>query len=167
MAIRRHDFLRLLFSEDVKVCGEDVLLCLECRRVLGRSVLYCPAVSGVHNAETTRKSVQGQGGRQDDMLAMQISYRNTRQRADRDELLAELVAAQEEADILRGLCRDAHGKQKQLLDLAEMNEELTRTISESQAIVTKLSLENAVWKGEIGRLAARVRQLEDQQRARA
>ena len=49
-AMRRDEFLQLELAETFNVCGEDVLLCLQTRTVLQKQVLYCPAMSGVHDA---------------------------------------------------------------------------------------------------------------------
>ena len=166
IAMRRLDFLKLEFSEDVKVCGEDVMLCLDCRRNLGLSILYCPTMSGIHDAESTRRHTPGQEGQDDDMQAMRLHYRNTRQRAEREELLVELAAAQDEADCLRGRCRELMAQLQPSLDeltalrssIAELEAALASTRqqqllqrAQDQATITRLELEQAILNRELGR----------------
>ena len=160
LAMRLAQFRSLLFSEDVQVCGEDVVLCLECRRLLGLMVLYCPAMSGIHDAESTRAHTPGQGGQESDMQAMRISYRNMRQRADQEALLMELQIAQDEADALRCRCQELSAELQQLSAHQRTLDAERRSQVQLQADITRLELEAQTQKRERARLVARLQQLE-------
>ena len=167
LAMRLAQFRSLLFSEDVQVCGEDVVLCLECRRLLGLMVLYCPAMSGIHDAESTRAHTPGQGGQESDMQAMRISYRNMRQRADQEALLMELQIAQDEAEALRGRCLELQERTLELdtlmqaqLGLEQAMAQETAKAAQLQAEITRLELEAEVGRRERTRLMAQLQQLQ-------
>ena len=181
LAMRLPQFSSLQFSEDFQVCGEDVVLCLECRRLLGLGVLFCPAMSGIHDAESTRAKTPGQEGQSVDMQAMQIAYRNMRQRADQDALLMELQLAQDEADTLRSLCSELQAREAPLYqrlqaleaEAASLQEGLAKALSEqqrshaqSQAVITRLELEASLHSREQQRLLARVQLLEAERSVR-
>ena len=167
LAMRLPQFLSLQFSEDVQICGEDVILSLECRRLLGLGVLFCPAMSGIHDAESTRGSTAGQEGQEADMQAMRISYRNMRQRADQDALLMELQIAQDEADALRGCCRELQAEQERAQKQQSERADLERISALAEANITRLELQAEVQTRELRRLRARLAQLEAEPSARS
>ena len=165
-AIRRDDFLKLELAETFKVCGEDVLLSLQTRSLLHKQVLYCPAMSGVHDAESTRSQFEEQQGNDDDMKRMQAGWRELIQRADRESLLVELRASQDEAEDLRALCMDLRATLDPQLQAIKKLEELSsaqqRTLSALQAKQTQQSLQQSLLESENNRLRSRVQQLENQ-----
>ena len=165
LAMRRRDFLKLEFSEAIRVCGEDVILCLDCRRNLGLAVLYCPDMSGIHDAESTRKHIPDQAGNEEDMQAMRLSYRNTRQRASRDDLMMELMAAQEEADTLRSQSRelmDAIQQATETITSLQGSLEQQRTNrTQDRATITRLELEASIHSRDLDRLKRRLLQREN------
>jgi hypothetical protein len=165
-AMRRHDFLELELAETFQVCGEDVLLSLQTRSLLHKQVLYCPAMSGVHDAESTRSQFEEQQGNDDDMKRMQAGWRELIQRADQQNLLVELRAAQDEAEDLRALCMDLRAtldpQLQAIMNLEELSSTQQRTLSALQASQTQQSLQQSLLESENNRLRSRVQQLENQ-----
>ena len=161
-AMRRDEFLQLELAETFNVCGEDVLLCLQTRSILHKQVLYCPAMSGVHDAESTRSQFEEQQGNDDDMKRMRAGWREMLQRAGKDSLLVELQAAQDEAEDLRG----------QLLELLAQHEQQHAALmalhaeaaeqARVQAQRTQQQLQQSLLESENKRLRSRVQQLENQ-----
>jgi hypothetical protein len=161
-AMRRDEFLQLELAETFNVCGEDVLLCLQTRSILQKQILFCPAMSGVHDAESTRSQFQDQQGNDDDMKRMRSGWRELIQRASKESLQVELQSAQDEAEDLRGRC----------LELLAQHAVKDRTITELrtkaaeqamlQAQNTQQHLQQALLESENKRLRSRVQQLENQ-----
>ena len=54
MVMRRADFQAVRFREHFRVCGEDVALCLDCLRCLGRGAYYASDVTAIHDEKSTR-----------------------------------------------------------------------------------------------------------------
>ena len=164
-AMRREEFLQLELAESFNVCGEDVLLNLQTRSVLHKQVLYCPAMSGIHDAESTRSQFENQEGNADDMTRMRAGWREMLQRADRDSLLVELQAAQDEAEDLRGihiaLASASTDAQNQIMELRATVAQQTRINSELQARQTQQQLQQSLLESENKRLHSRVQQLEN------
>jgi len=161
-AMRRDEFLQLELAETFNVCGEDVLLCLQTRTVLQKQVLYCPAMSGVHDAESTRSQFDEQQGNDDDMKRMRAGWRELIQRANKESLMVELQAAQDEAEDLRGRCLELlsdHAKQEAALTAlrAQASEQ-----AQLQAQATQQYLQQSLLESENKRLRSRVQQLENQ-----
>jgi hypothetical protein len=172
-AMRRDEFLQLELAESFNVCGEDVLLNLQTRSVLHKQVLYCPAMSGIHDAESTRSQFEEQQGNADDMTRMRAGWREMLQRADRDSLLVELQAAQDEAEDLRGihiaLESSSANAQNQIMELrASMDQQqrvtadLELQIIQQQASQTRQQLQQSLLESENKRLRSQVQQLENQ-----
>jgi GT2 family glycosyltransferase len=172
-AMRREEFLQLELAESFNVCGEDVLLNLQTRSVLHKQVLYCPAMSGIHDAESTRSQFEEQQGNADDMTRMRAGWREMLQRADRDNLLVELQAAQDEAEDLRGIyialktsTADTQIQIKNLLASVEqqtnVTTELESQLIQQQASQTHQQLQQSLLESENKRLRSRVQQLENQ-----
>ena len=161
-AMRRDEFLQLELAETFNVCGEDVLLCLQTRSILQKQVLYCPAMSGVHDAESTRSQFEEQQGNDDDIKRMRAGWLELIQRASKESLLVELQAAQDEAEDLRGRCLEL------LSEHAEREAALTALrarVSEQaklKAQSTQQYLQQSLLESENKRLRSRVQQLENQ-----
>lgn len=161
-AMRRSEFLELELAETFHVCGEDVLLSLQTRSILHKQVLYCPAMSGVHDAESTRSQFEEQQGNDDDMKRMRSGWLEMLQRADKDNLLVELRATQDEAEDLRGCC----------LGLLEQNEsqaaeidkllKLSAETAQLQSLQTHHQLQQSLLESENKRLRSRIQQLENE-----
>ena len=165
-AMRRDEFLQLELAETFNVCGEDVLLCLQTRSVLQKQVLYCPSMSGVHDAESTRSQFEEQQGDDDDMKRMRAGWRELIQRASKESLLVELQAAQDEAEDLRGRCLELlseHAKQEAALTaLRAQASEKAQLQAQLQAQATQQYLQQSLLESENKRLRSRVQQLENQ-----
>jgi GT2 family glycosyltransferase len=172
-AMRREEFLQLELAESFNVCGEDVLINLQTRSVLHKQVLYCPAMSGIHDAESTRSHFEEQQGNADDMTRMRAGWREMLQRADRANLLVELQAAQDEAEDLRGihiaLKTSTAATRIQIRDLLASVEQQTNVTTElesrliqQQASQTHQQLQQSLLESENKRLRSRVQQLENQ-----
>lgn len=161
-AMRRNDFLELELAETFKVCGEDVLLSLQTRSLLHKHVLYCPEMSGVHDAESTRSQFEEQQGNDDDMKRMQAGWRELIQRADQDNLLVELRAAQDEAEDLRGCCLTLQEKALEHRQIINALQAQAARRAQLQAEQTQQSLQQALLESENNRLRSRVQQLENQ-----
>jgi len=168
-AMRRTDFLELELAESFHVCGEDMLLSLQTRSILHKQVLYCPAMSGVHDAESTRSQFEEQHGHDDDMTRIRSGWLEMLQRADKDNLLVELRAAQDEAEDLRGCCMELtkHVEESQrqkeeansLRDKIRLQNEL---VLSSEAALTKHKLQQSLLESENKRLRSRIQQLENE-----
>jgi GT2 family glycosyltransferase len=150
-AMRRDDFLAIGMDEFFKVCGEDVLLNLQARKQLHKQVLFCPAMGGVHDAESTRRHTDGQGANADDMQRMRQGWLTMIQQAEPASLMVELHSAQDEAEDLRNRCRA----------LMEEKQELIDKIAET-ARQTKQHLEHSLLAQENKRLRAQLQQLRNQ-----
>jgi hypothetical protein len=165
-AMRRDEFLQLELAETFNVCGEDVLLCLQTRSMLQKQVLYCPAMSGVHDAESTRSQFEEQQDNDDDIKRMRADWRELIQRASKESLLVELHAAQEEAEDLRGRClallREHAEQEGSLNELRAQASEKAQTQAQIQAKSTQQYLEQSLLESENKRLRSRVQQLENQ-----
>jgi hypothetical protein len=168
-AMRRHEFLEIRLTETFNVCGEDVLLSLDTRAHLRKKVLYCPAMSGIHDAESTRQHFEAQRANHDDQMRLRSAWLTMLEKADRAELLMELKAAQTEAEDLRnhqgrGLIAELQEQCKSLKEALEQEESASRKLNYSyQASETKLSLELALIKNENKRLRSRIQQLENRE----
>lgn len=161
-AMRRNEFLKLELAETFNVCGEDVLLCLQLRSSLQKQVLFCPAMSGIHDAESTRSQFEEQQGNDDDMKRMRAGWREAIQRASRESLLVELQSAQDEAEDLRGRCQELILQtQDQQQAIAEQQVQ-TALRAELQAQQTQQQLHQSILESENKRLLSRVQQLENQ-----
>ncbi len=57
MLARRKIFTDIYYNEKYKVCGEDIELCLEIRQKLNKKIYLCGSFSGIHEAESTRKTI--------------------------------------------------------------------------------------------------------------
>ena len=173
-AMRREELLQIQLSEVFQVCGEDVLLSLETRSLLQKQVLYCPEMSGTHDAQSTRGNIDEQCGTPDkDMARIRAGWREMLQRADRDSLLVELQAAQEEAEDLRGihiaLTTSTADNKSQIRDLlatverqTKITAELESQLIQQQACQTRQQLQQSLLESENKRLRSRVQQLENQ-----
>lgn len=165
-AMRREEFLQLELAESFQVCGEDILLNLQTRSLLHKQVLYCPAMRGVHNAESTRSQFEEQQGNDDDMKRMRAGWREMLQRADRDSLLVELQAAQDEAEDLRAIVLASTAgtaeMQRELAELRSTTQEQARSQARLQAEQTQQQLQHSLLERENQRLRSRVQQLENQ-----
>jgi hypothetical protein len=173
-AMRRADFLQLKFTETFQVCGEDVLLSLDTRKVLNKQVLFCPAMSGIHDAETTRRLFEEQRANDDDQARLRSAWMALIETTDRQNLLLELKAAQDESEDLRS-CQ--HSRINQLeADLMKLRAEYealsaeatseraraTKASAAYSALETKLYLKYSLVEQENSRLQSRVQQLENQ-----
>ena len=49
MLLRRADLLAVPLRESFQHCGEDITLCLDLRRQLGKSAYLASAVTAIHN----------------------------------------------------------------------------------------------------------------------
>ena len=154
-AMRRDEFLELELAETFNVCGEDVLLCLQTRSVLQKQVLYCPAMSGVHDAESTRSQFEEQQGNDEDMKRMRAGWRELIQQANKESLLVELQAAQDEAEDLRSITAET---QRELAEVYVTAQNQARL----QAEQTRQQLQQSLLESENKRLRSRVQQLENQ-----
>ena len=154
-AMRRDEFLELELAETFNVCGEDVLLCLQTRSVLQKQVLYCPAMSGVHDAESTRSQFEEQQGNDEDMKRMRAGWRELIQLANKESLLVELQAAQDEAEDLRSITAET---QRELAEVYVTAQNQARL----QAEQTRQQLQQSLLESENKRLRSRVQQLENQ-----
>jgi len=165
-AMRRDEFLKLELAETFNVCGEDVLLCLQTRSILQKQVLYCPAMSGVHDAESTRSQFEEQQGNDDDMKRMRAGWRELIQRASKDNLAVDLQAAQEEAEDLRGIVLSNTASTAEMLreisELRATTQEQARNQTRLQAEQTHQQLQQSLLENENKRLRSRVQQLENQ-----
>lgn len=54
MLLRRADLLAVPLRESFQHCGEDITLCLDLRRQLGKSAYLASAVTAIHNEKSTR-----------------------------------------------------------------------------------------------------------------
>ena len=161
-AMRRDDFLTLELAETFQVCGEDVLLSLQTRSLLNKQVLYCPAMSGIHDAESTRSQFDEQQGNDDDMKRMRAGWHELIQRAKQESLLVELRAVQDEAEDLRDYCLKLQDSGKQQSVMIEELKSQTARQTQLQADQTRQTLELSIVEGENKRLRSRLQQLENQ-----
>ena len=164
-AMRRRDFLSLELAETFNVCGEDVLLCLQTRALLNKDVYLLPEVSGIHDAESTRSSQEGQQGNDLDMQRMRAGWKEMLQRASKQELLVELTAAQDEAEDLRKACirtmKELTALKEQQADLERSSNQYELEAKQNASLQTKTMLEQALLETENKRLKNRVQQLEN------
>ena len=160
-AMRRSDFLRLELAETFNVCGEDVLLCLQTRSILNKDVQLLPEVSGIHDAESTRSSQEGQQGNDQDTQRMRAGWREMLQRASTQELLVELNAAQDEAEDLRGVCKQAMDEICDLKQRGINNRRYESEVKRLGALHTKTLLEHSLLESENNRLRSRIQELEN------
>ena len=151
-AMRRDDFLALGLDESFQVCGEDVLLSLRARAQLNKQVLFCPAMGGVHDAESTRRHTDGQEANADDMQRMRQGWLTMIQQAEPASLMVELQAAQDEAEDLRERC----------LVAIKNHQDVSQQLIERSALLTKEHLEQALLEQENKRLKAQIQQLRNQ-----
>ena len=168
-AMRRQDFLPLELAESFGVCGEDVLLCLQVRHQLHKQVLYCPAMSGVHDEKSTRGHFQEPQQEHNDLLRLRAGWKEMIQRADKELLAVELQAVQHEAENLRGTCLDLLSHRDAWTELTARHEELSQqlrdqdhTILELKAYATQQTMERSLLEKEINTLRSQVQQLENQ-----
>ena len=89
MLIRRSALVRLRMNEAYRVCGEDVEFCLDVCEILGSRILYLPEFSGVHEAESTRASIPGQGANVSDQVLLKARRRRFERRASCRVLIDE------------------------------------------------------------------------------
>lgn len=89
MLIRRAALIQLRMNEAYRVCGEDVEFCLDICEILGCKILYVSQFSGVHEAESTRSSIPGQGANASDQLLLKARRRRFERRADCKVLMDE------------------------------------------------------------------------------
>jgi hypothetical protein len=163
-SMRRQDFLALELAETFKACGEDVLMSLQTRNILGKQVLYCPAMSGIHDAESTRSKFEEQRGNEDDMLLLRTSWLNAMQRASKETIAVDLKAAQDEAEALREICLKLIDSAESA-KTAELHASLESLRAEKLQLLAERSRQSAqqsLLSSENKRLASRVQQLENQ-----
>jgi len=103
LAIRRLDLLHIVLDEEFSVCGEDVALCLNIQNQLNKSILYCHQMSGCHNAETTRKGIEGQGANDADINRMRNLWESWLELANQETLKRVLRSQQEDSNFLHQL----------------------------------------------------------------
>ena len=166
-AMRRADFLQLKLSETFQACGEDVLLSIETRSILKKHVLYCPTMSGIHDAESTRRLFEEQRANNDDETRLRSAWLNLLESADRENLLLELKAAQDEAEDLRSYRHSSIQKLETDLiklhsDYKECSSQLASEKARNAAIETKLYLKYSLVEQENHRLRSRAQQLENE-----
>lgn len=166
-AMRTIDFLKIRFCEDYRAYGEDVQLCLDTRRILKKRILYCPAMSGIHDAESTRRLFQDQGANEDDQGRLRKAWLSFIEQCDRDDLLLELTAAQTESEELKShqrcRIRALETENKNLVETLKKEKESSARIKALQrAMETKAQLRHALIESENGRLRSRIQQLENQ-----
>ncbi len=101
--ISRDNFSKLLFNESYRVCGEDVELCIDLRKKLQLEVWYSPAFSGIHEAESTRKVVEEQGGNSEDLGRLRKLHRQFIEEANIEQLRHEMISCRNESQALRSL----------------------------------------------------------------
>ena len=152
MAMRRNDFLAIEMRETFQACGEDVLLNLETRLTLHKHILFCPDMSGIHDAESTRRHFVQQQANDGDLQQMRFSWLETMELANPDILRVELSAAQDEAEDLRSHCLQLTHNQKQLI----------HQVAHLAAQETKQCLERSILESDNKRLKAQVLQLSNQ-----
>ena len=146
MLIRRQDFLRILFDESFKVCGEDVRLCLDIRQELGLEVFYCPSFSGIHEGEGTRKDYEEQQGNSEDLYRLRVLYREFIDNASKEQLLNIINVNRRETSELRSiisLVKDNANK-----DNISLKEQLSAYENENHS----LQLKRISQEAEISRL---------------
>ncbi|MCP9775703.1 glycosyltransferase [Cyanobium sp. WAJ14-Wanaka] len=158
-AMRRTEFLGIKLDENFQVCGEDVLLCLKTRTQLNKDVLYCPAMAGIHDAETTRRQQAEQEANPLDMQKMREGWLEMVQLASNKSLGIELKAAQHEAEDLRKRCL---GLMKLESENLLLKAQIKIQSCQLEALHTKQSLELSLKEGESKRLQSRIQQLENQ-----
>ena len=169
-AMRRADFLQLEFAETFQACGEDVLLCLQTRSQLHKQVLFCPAMGGVHDAETTRSQFETQQGNENDMQRLRSGWRDWLQRADHKSLQVELRSAQDEAEDLRGAFEELQRTlgsrvNKQNQDIGNLTSALAEQRQQTlqlRAQDTKTTMQQSLLESENKRLRSRIQQLENE-----
>ena len=142
MLIRRQHYLDLHMNEDYKICGEDVELCLDVRRRLQLKVWYCPATSGIHEAESTRQQQDNQEGNTEDLCRIRMLHRQFTEHANTDQLRDELLASSREAENLREL--EILRQQQMNNKLQEMEQEIQRRLPKTE----KLCQEIKHWQGQ-------------------
>jgi hypothetical protein len=169
LAIRREDFLRLELAESFNVCGEDALLCLQARGILGKQILFCPTMSGVHNAESTRSQLGDQQANTHDNQRVRSGWLEMIQRAPKETLAIDLSAAQDEAEALREICLELQNDLKHADALAaeikQLKSELVNAKSELLALrarCTKKAVQQLVVENENKQLKATILHLENQ-----
>jgi len=101
MLIRRQHFLKLRLNENYKVCGEDLEICLDLRQHHELEVWYCPAASGIHEAETSRQQENNQEGNSEDQCLMRKRRREFIEQAKNVQLIHEILAYSLEAETLQ------------------------------------------------------------------
>ena len=89
MLIRRLALVQLRMNEAYRVCGEDVEFCLDVCEILGSKILYLPEFSGVHEAESTRSSMPGQGANSSDQVLLKARRKRFERRAGCKVLIDE------------------------------------------------------------------------------
>ena len=173
-AMRRADFLRLKLSETFQACGEDVLLSLDIRSILKKHVLYCPTMSGIHDAESTRRLFEAQPANNDDQTRLRSAWLQLIESTDRENLLLELKAAQDEAEDLRSCQHNRiQGIANELAKLSSDYDDLSKQLVSERArsskataayaaLETKAYLKYSLVEQENQRLRSRVQQLENQ-----
>ena len=124
MLIRRNHFSSLRFGTHYRVCGEDVGLCLDLRLKLGLEVFYCPGFSGRHDSESTRATIPGQQGNEEDLSAMRQLHDKFIKSTKKTQLRQELSASIAEAEVLRELLEELAELKKDLLYYNDMSHSL-------------------------------------------
>ena len=145
-----------------------MLLCLQTRSQLHKQVLFCPAMGGIHDGETTRSQFESQQGNENDMQRLRSGWREWLQRADPKSLQVELRAAQDEAEDLRGLCLELQNSTTELNAVNQEIGKLQNALAEQRhqalnlrARDTKTMMQQSLLESENKRLRSRVQQLEN------
>lgn len=103
MLTRRKEFLKILFQEKYKRCGEDVELCLDFQEKLNLKVAYAPEFSGIHSVSKTRKEKGQYGNDSEDLTKMRSRRRQFLETISREYLINELMAYKRESEQLSSL----------------------------------------------------------------
>lgn len=134
MLIRRSDFEQIKLSETYRVCGEDVELCLNIRSKLKKEIWYCPAFSGIHEPESTRKQEPSQHGNSEDLSRIRTCHRHFLEQASSDQLLHEWEAGRREVMALRSLLNNQSTFKDLQAKLDALETELNHVQTENHAL---------------------------------
>lgn len=80
---------KVKFNEIYQVCGEDIELCLDIRQFLRKEIWFCNQFSGIHEAESTRKTIPKQQRNIYDKKRIKKRYLKFFKNANRNELIFE------------------------------------------------------------------------------
>jgi hypothetical protein len=104
--IRRNDFTHHPFNTNYKRWGEDVELCLDLQQFGNKEVWLSKDVSAIHEAETTRSSIEATIDNSEDFIRVRARCRDFIDHANAAQLRMLFAQQQLESQQLRDLVRE-------------------------------------------------------------